>query len=219
MTTTKQVSGKSGTKQQHRSDRKKLECEVSKKYTPKEQSLKLAMLGMSPAVSAGRIVKVLDGDGLLAKLEVSNFIDALQEQGQTIKSGDMFIVEDMLINQATALQSLFARMTERAMAQDHMPNLEGFMRLALRAQNQCRATLETLAAIKNPPVVFARQANINNGGNQQVNNVTPPADSPRTEKSIIRPNELITERVSHEALDTRGSAAAIRTNPGMATVG
>jgi len=30
-------------------------------------------------------------------------------------------------------------------------------------------TLETLATIKNPPVVFARQANVNNGG-QQVNN-------------------------------------------------
>jgi hypothetical protein len=52
------------------------------------------------------------------------------------------------------------------------------MRLALRAQGQCRATLETLAAIKNPPVVFARQANINNGGQQQVNNAPAPTDTP-----------------------------------------
>jgi hypothetical protein len=37
------------------------------------------------------------------------------------------------------------------------------MRIALRAQAQCRATLETLAMIKNPPVVYARQANIANG--------------------------------------------------------
>ena len=43
------------------------------------------------------------------------------------------------------------------------------MRLALKAQGQCRATLETLATIKNPPVVFARQANIAQGP-QQVNN-------------------------------------------------
>ncbi len=40
-----------------------------------------------------------------------------------------------------------------------MPNIEGFMRMALRAQSQCRTTLETLAAIKNPPSVYARQAN------------------------------------------------------------
>jgi hypothetical protein len=37
------------------------------------------------------------------------------------------------------------------------------MRFGLKAQAQCRATLETLAAIKNPPTVFARQANIADG--------------------------------------------------------
>jgi hypothetical protein len=33
------------------------------------------------------------------------------------------------------------------------------MRMALRAQNQCRGNLETLAALKNPQVIFAKQAN------------------------------------------------------------
>jgi len=42
--------------------------------------------------------------------------------------------------------------------------------MALKAQNQCRMTLKTLATIKNPHVEFARQANINNAGQQQVNN-------------------------------------------------
>ena len=41
--------------------------------------------------------------------------------------------------------------------------------MALRAQNQCRMTLETIATIKNPSVVFAKQANIA-AGHQQVNN-------------------------------------------------
>jgi hypothetical protein len=41
--------------------------------------------------------------------------------------------------------------------------------MALRAQSQCRATLETLAAIKNPPIVYARQANVTTGP-QQINN-------------------------------------------------
>jgi hypothetical protein len=43
------------------------------------------------------------------------------------------------------------------------------MRMALKAQNQCRMTLETLSNIKNPPVIYAKQANIANGP-QQVNN-------------------------------------------------
>ena len=42
------------------------------------------------------------------------------------------------------MSSLFTRLAERAMEQTTMPHIEGFMRLALRAQSQCRATLETL---------------------------------------------------------------------------
>ena len=72
-------------------------------------------------------------------------------------------VEAMLSGQASALQAMFVRLSERAMEQTLMPNLEGFMRLALRAQSQCRATLETLAVLKNPPVVYAKQANVTTG--------------------------------------------------------
>jgi hypothetical protein len=44
---------------------------------------------------------------------------------------------------------------------------ETYLRLALKAQSQCRATLETLAAIRNPqPVAFVRQANIAHGPQQ-----------------------------------------------------
>ena len=42
----------------------------------------------------------------------------------------------------------------------------------LSAQGQCRATLETLATIKNGPAGFAREANIAHGP-QQVNNGVP----------------------------------------------
>jgi hypothetical protein len=40
--------------------------------------------------------------------------------------------------------------------------------LALKAQSQCRATLETLTTIKSPPVLFAKQENIA-AGPEQVN--------------------------------------------------
>jgi hypothetical protein len=40
------------------------------------------------------------------------------------------------------------------------------MRMALRAQSQCTRTLEVLAAMKNPPVVIARQANVTTGPQQ-----------------------------------------------------
>jgi hypothetical protein len=123
----------------------------------------------------------------------------------------------MLMNQATALQSLFARLAERGMSCDTVVPFEANLRMALRAQSQCRATLETLAAIKNPPVVFAKQANINQGnGNQQVNNGTSDPAS-RTEKTINQPNELL-EAQHGERMDTGTAGATIVKNPAMATV-
>ena len=70
-----------------------------------------------------------------------------------------------------------------------MNQLDANLRLALKAQAQCRATLEALAAIKNPqPVFFVRQANIAHGP-QQVNNGAT-ADVSRAEQSKNQPNKL-----------------------------
>lgn len=43
------------------------------------------------------------------------------------------------------------------------------------ARNPCRVTQKTLATIKNSRSQLTRQANIDNGGQQQVDNETPPA--------------------------------------------
>ncbi len=59
-------------------------------------------------------------------------------------------------------------------AGEYLDATDRYMRLALKAQAQCRATLETLAKIKNPPTLFAQQANIAHGP-QQVNNNPPPS--------------------------------------------
>ena len=72
----------------------------------------------------------------------------------------------MLYCQAQALQAIFV--SDSGADQEWFSNSEAYMRMALKAQSQCRATVETLATIKNPPVVFARQANIAQGP-QQVN--------------------------------------------------
>jgi hypothetical protein len=72
------------------------------------------------------------------------------------------------------------------------------------AQGQCRATLETLAVIKNPPVVFAKQANIAHGP-QQVNNNS--ADIARASESE-KPQTQLLEQQHGERLDTGTASAA-----------
>jgi hypothetical protein len=107
----------------------------------------------------------------LSELSLTDMVASLKESGTAVNNGDLKGAEQMLNAQAVSLNSIFAELARRSALQvgQHMEAMERYMRLALKAQGQCRATLETLAAIKNPPVVFARQANISSGP-QQVNN-------------------------------------------------
>jgi hypothetical protein len=79
----------------------------------------------------------------------------------------------MLYSQARALQAVFVDALLQVKKHEWFSTSEAFMRMALKAQSQCQATLETLAQIKNPAVLFARQANIAQGP-QQVNNAMMP---------------------------------------------
>jgi hypothetical protein len=124
--------------------------------------------------------------------------------------------EAMLMNQATALQSLFTRLAERAMTCDQVVPFEANMRMALRAQSQCRATLEPLAAIKNPPVVYAKQANVTTGP-QQVNNGVP-ATPLRARETETEPNRLL-EADNGKWMDTGTASAASGGDQTLATVG
>jgi len=95
-----------------------------------------------------------------------------------------------------------------------MPNYEGFMRMALKAQNQCRMTLETLSNIKNPPVIFAKQAKISQG-HQQINNGLPAS---RAEEIKNQPNKILTE-LPNETLDTGRTVTASPVNSELEALG
>jgi hypothetical protein len=105
------------------------------------------------------------------ELSLNDMVKSLGESGKAINRNNFSGAEQMLNAQAIALNSIFAELARRSACNmgEYMEPTERYMRLALKAQAQCRATLETLAAIKNPPVVFAKQANITSGP-QQVNN-------------------------------------------------
>ena len=95
---------------------------------------------------------------------------------------------------------------------------ETYLKLALRAQSQCRATLETLATIKNPPTVaFVKQANIAHGP-QQVNNGVA-SEPARGEETANPPTELLEHDDGKQWLDTGTASTASAGDPVMATVG
>lgn len=185
---------------------------------------KFSKLATSPELAAYRAINATETkSGYGEHIDVPTLLEQLRDQAAAANRGDLSQAEAMLMNQATALQSLFARLAERGMSCDLAPAFEANMRMALRAQSQCRATLETLAAIKNPPIVYARQANVTTGP-QQINNGTA---SFITEKNGVplRAREIETEQTqltggSHELLpDTRASRSASRADSTLEALG
>ena len=159
---------------------------------------------------------------------ITEAVLSLRRTVAAVNGGDLRSAETMLVGQAGALNAIFAELARRAALNmgEHLDAFERYMRLALKAQGQARATLETLAAIKNPPVVFAKQANINNGGQQQVNNgaqaaaprapahfAPAPAGIPESPKSELLESDHGTR------LDTRAASTAGGADPHLATVG
>jgi len=76
-------------------------------------------------------------------------------------------------------------------------------------------SVETLAAIKNPPVVFAKQANVTTGPQQINNGMAAPS---RVRENEITPNKLL-EANNGERMDTPTQGATGGTNPELEAVG
>jgi hypothetical protein len=152
-------------------------------------------------------------------LPLNGAINALKDNGEAIAKGDLSAVEAMLASQAVALNAIFSEMARRA-AQNLGENprvAEDRLRMAFKAQNQCRMTLETLATVKAGPAVFAKQANITSGP-QQVNNGVPAIAHVR--KNLTAPNELL--EIGHELverMDAGAAGEAVGGDPAMASVG
>ena len=126
-----------------------------------------------------------------------DFQSNMRVLGKTIReiqSGDLSKIEEMYISQAVALEAMFASLARRAKVQDKLLQYDTHMRLALKAQNQSRATLQALVQLKQPSnTQFIKQANIAQG-HQQVNNLA--------EKNITPQNELLEDIHGNSQLDT-----------------
>lgn len=156
------------------------------------------------------------GNNVFPNVDPLEMVHAMKGVVEKAVGGDMSNAEALLMAQALNLDKIFNEMARRAALNmgEHLGAMETYMRLALKAQTQCRTTLQTLSDIKNPrTVAFVKQANISNGP-QQVNN----GALPRTENLVNQSNEL--SGSSHELLpDARASQITVGVNQKMETVG
>lgn len=172
----------------------------------------LAMNAYNPivrAITGGQaFTKNITGEvDLLASITV------LGKQVAEVHEGNLTSAEETLAAQANTLDLLFNSLVRKAANSKLLNHFETYMRVALKAQSQCRTTYEALAEIKNPrSMAFIKQQNI--GVNQQVNNDTTHSAH---EKSINPSNELL-ERQDGERLDTRTTGEAIGIDKKMETM-
>ena len=171
----------------------------------------LAELALSPVVSSA--ATALDfSESLVPDLSLDACVKVLRHNVAAINGGDLSGPEATLTAQAAALDAIFNNLARRAAQAEYMSQLEPYLRLALKAQAQCARTLEVLAAIKNPPVVFAKQANI--AQQQQVNN----NPAPRARDVEKAPTQLL-EALPGERLESGTAATPSGIDSHLETVG
>jgi len=152
-------------------------------------------------------------------LTTGTLVFALSDQCEAASSGDLKRGEALLTAQAHTLDAIFNNLARKAARCEYLNQAEVNLRLALKAQSQCRATLETLAAIKNPqPVAFVKQANIAHGPQQVNNEVAQPSRASHARKGEKQPNKLL-ETPNEKPLDTGAQGATGFANPALETVG
>jgi hypothetical protein len=184
-----------------------------------DQATALARTVLCPTVQAAGTLQEYGKS--FGDLDLSGLLDSLNEQTKAVIDGDLKRAEAMLTAQTHTLDAIFNNLARRAAMNmgEYMQACETYLKLALRAQSQCRATWETLATIKNPPMMgYVKQANIAHG-HQQVNNASSTtSEDPRARENPNLQNKLLEEK-DGERLDTGTTGTPGRADPAMATVG
>jgi hypothetical protein len=173
-----------------------------------------ARYAIRPTVNAAITMKHICRDR--ASVPLNDLIDALGKQCDAVNANDLKRAEGMLITQAHTLDALFNQLVMRATLNqgEYLDAADRYYKLALRAQNQARATLETLATIKNPPnLAIVKQANI--GQTVQVNNG--PAPTSRAQENENAPNKLL-EVNDGKRLDVGATAPTSRADSALEAV-
>jgi len=202
----------------------KLNVEVGKGETLEQKSARLIVEG----VASNAFVSMLfaQHSGVAGGNELNELVKSTRAAVGRVAKGETGQADGLLTSQAIALNAVFLEMSRRAALNmgSHLGAMDTYMRLALKAQSQCRTTLESLAEIKSPrAVAFVKQANIA-GGHQQVNNHAPesPGQAPERAGRAGRkrqPNRLLEDLQDAQWVDTRAAPAASACDPEMATVG
>jgi hypothetical protein len=98
--------------------------------------------------------------------QFNDFGQALKDKAGLVSEGDLKLVSDILVVQAHSLDAIFAEFARRAALNmgDYLGATETYGRIALKAQANCRATLEALMKLHQPREQTVKHVHVNEGG-------------------------------------------------------
>ena len=178
----------------------------------------VAREAQDPALRAAMVGFLHDPLNAAGPLDVNEYRKQIKFQADLVKAGDLGRPEEILSAQAGTLDMLFNILADKALrniATGYQDAGESYLRMAMKAQSQCRTTIEAIGELKYPKSpTFIRQQNI--AAQQQVNNGAPPAAH---EKDITPTNELLEGSAHGQRMDTGAASKAIGHDPQLATLG
>lgn len=139
---------------------------------------------LSPSVCAAVMVQELTDP--MRSMDLTTLAWYFKDAAATAAGGDLSKLQEMLAVQARSLDQIFYNFARQAARAKGDAARDACLKIALKAQAQSRCTVESLAAIQQGPTIFAKQANVNQGGQQQVNNEAAPRVRGEKAKSTNR---------------------------------
>jgi hypothetical protein len=131
----------------------------------KSKARNLADIALGAAAN-GMAATRLFTRGSFGELETTELFEAHIDRCKAAKAGDLGNQKAMLAAQADTLNSIFTEMARRAALNmgEHLNATQLYLRLALKAQAQCRTTIEALDSLMSGRVQTVKHVHVNEGG-------------------------------------------------------
>jgi hypothetical protein len=135
----------------------------------KSNSRNIAECRLSPIMRHGMMAEALAAyrykwDG--AEASGLDIVDVVRESADAVAEGNLEYVSRALTSQAYSLDATITELMHRAWANagEYPEAFQRYMGLALKAQSNCRATLEALAKMHQPREQVVRHVHVYEGG-------------------------------------------------------
>jgi len=176
------------------------------------------MVGLPEHVSSSIVKRLLENtiavphpDGSQVEYSAREIQFVMEVQRKQIASGRYQGLEAILLSQINLLNAIFQENVVGAISAETYTSKRTTMDIAMKAQNQCRRTIQGLVDIRQPGATFIKQQN--NAVNQQINNTELASG-----KNIKSQNEL-KESDDEQILDAGKTQTPIDTDTQLEALG